>query len=125
MSYLEELLPKFRKGAKIRQITWDDNKYIYCEGNQVFDEQDNFYEITFSDFLEGWEFYRIQETPDWQVIIDNKCLCWFWDDLSKLKHLKHLQAKEEYGFRDELGVCWGNCCPVRRDEVTFYEDRTE
>lgn len=24
MSYLEELLPKFRKGAKIRQKDWDE-----------------------------------------------------------------------------------------------------
>ena len=30
---------------------------------------------------------------------------------------------EEHTFRDELGSCWDNCRPVRRDEVTFYEDR--
>ena len=28
MAYLEELLPEFRKGAKIRCDYWDEGKYI-------------------------------------------------------------------------------------------------
>ena len=28
MAYLEELLPEFRKGAKIRCDYWDDGQYI-------------------------------------------------------------------------------------------------
>ena len=28
MSYLEELLPEFRKGAKIRCSDWEKDKYI-------------------------------------------------------------------------------------------------
>lgn len=26
----------------------------------------------------SWELYR--EPIDWDYIIKNKCLCWFWDD---------------------------------------------
>lgn len=29
MAYLEELLPEFRKGAKIRLNSWPEDKYIY------------------------------------------------------------------------------------------------
>ena len=28
MSYLEELLPEFRKGAKIRRKYWGDNDFV-------------------------------------------------------------------------------------------------
>ena len=32
MSYLEELLPEFRKGAKIRIEDWEPNIYIKQQG---------------------------------------------------------------------------------------------
>lgn len=33
MSYLEELLPVFRKGAKIRCKSWKAGEYIYIDKN--------------------------------------------------------------------------------------------
>lgn len=35
MSYLEELLPEFRKGAKIRIIGSEDNNYYYIKHNVI------------------------------------------------------------------------------------------
>ena len=38
MSYLEELLPEFRKGAKIRSVLWSKNTFIYMKDNKILDE---------------------------------------------------------------------------------------
>lgn len=35
MSYLEELLPEFRKGAKIRKEDWSNGSYIFKRGNNL------------------------------------------------------------------------------------------
>lgn len=122
MAYLEELLPEFRKGAKIRMIGTPDSNYYYIKNNVIYNHNG----MPIKDFslsvimADVWELY--QEPIDWDYIIKNKCLCWFWGGLGKIKYLNYLQAKEEHTFRDELGSCWDNCRPVRRDEVTFYED---
>lgn len=126
MAYLEELLPEFRKGAKIRCDYWDNGKYIKLkEDGYIYDDNDD--RIDFSSltiFGKSWELYKEPEL-DWDYIIKNKCLCWFWCGIGKIKYLNYLQVKEEHTFRDELGSCWDNCRPVRRDEVTFYEDKKD
>lgn len=131
MSYLEELLPKFRKGAKIRCNYWDKKQYIQLkEDGYIYDDKDD--RIEFSALIlfgKSWEFYK---EPDWDFIIKNKCLCWFWDDNEKSKTLKFLtnvHAEDEYrfnGFWPVHGNCtYKHCRPVRRYEVTFYEDRND
>lgn len=122
MARIEELLPEFRNGAKIRCKSWKAGEYIYIDKKgSVMTEKGNVYILDYVDFdSEYWEFY--QEPIDWDYIIKNKCLCYFWGGLGKIKYLNYLQAKEEHTFRDELGSCWDNCRPVRRDEVNFYEN---
>ena len=83
---------------------------------------------------EDWEIYQ-EPTTDWDYIIKNKCLCWFWDDEEEEnKHigiLKELKKYETYKFSiitpDNYvnDVSFTNCRPVRKDEVTFYEDKKD
>lgn len=126
MARLEEVLSEFRKGAKIRATHWDKNSYIEIKNEEIVDCKGTdvgdlpFYKVMDND----WEFYREPE-PDWDYIIKNKCLCWFWCGIGKIKYLNYLQVKEEHTFRDEQGACWENCRPALRDEVTFYEDRKD
>lgn len=130
MSYLEELLPEFRKGAKIRRKDWDKGKYIVCNGAFVDNDLGRVHSLTNSDITGNvWEFYQEPE-PDWDYIIKNKCLCWFWDDNFKEACVGILGGvyeglRSKYTLRDEDGnqIQCRNCRPVRRDEVTFYEDR--
>lgn len=127
MTYLEELLPEFRKGAKIRRKDWRDGKYIKLSGSGVYakDEYGDVYffepnEITADD----WELY--EEPIDWQYIIDNKCLCWFWEDSKQDKlaqNLNSVDSNSPFMFVDSRNVAYKHCRPVRRDEVTFYEDK--
>lgn len=127
MAYLEELLPEFRKGAKIRCKGWDENVYIEMKKGIGFvsNNRGRKYIFTYEDFNHAcWEFYN-EPKIDWDYIIKNKCLCWVWNNLGEIKFLKYLQAKEEHTFRDELGSCWDNCRPVRKDEIVFYEDRKD
>lgn len=121
MSYLEELLPEFRKGAKIRCSDWVDDFYIQKDGQTVIDNNNRTFHIHAEDTLsDQWELYKEPE-PDWDYIIKNKCLCLFWnDDETTIGILKY---KYTDGFLADCGKIWENCRPVRRDEVTFYEDK--
>ena len=124
MSYLEELLPEFRQGDKIRIKKWEKGNYYVLKNGEVVN-QDNEKIVRFypeAILIDQWELYQEPE-PDWDSIIKNKCLCWFWYGIGKIKYLDYLQVKEEHTFRDKLGSCWDNCRPVRRDEITFYEDK--
>ena len=38
MAYLEELLPEFRKGAKIRKKSWDKRDYSYYKDGRIYDQ---------------------------------------------------------------------------------------
>ena len=77
--------------------------------------------------MDNWELY--QEPIDWDYIIENKCLCWFWDDdedkeIEKISTFLYAKPrKSNKCFIDIAGSNWKNCRPVRRDEVTFYEDK--
>lgn len=123
MSYLEELLPEFRKGAKIRCKHWASNAFI-----QNIDDDD----IDIKDLhRDDWEFY--QEPIDWDYVIKNKCLCWFWDDnlnyVMCLGYLTRLMNdcpnNEGFIYCKDNGVAFKNCRPVRKDEVNFYEDKKD
>lgn len=128
MAYLEELLPEFRKGAKIRCKNWGKDEYIQKKGGLVATENDFLCSLPASDiFSNRWELYNDPE-PDWQYIIDNRCLCWFWDDNMfdrKISYLKKEIQDCRYNFLDIDKIWWKHCAPVSREEVTFYEDRKD
>lgn len=125
MSYLEELLPEFKKGAKIRRKDWRDGKYIKLSGVYAKDEYGDVYFIEPNEITaDDWELYKDPE-PDWQYIIDHKYLCWFWRQDVNFKLISVLREITNNLFIDTLGNCWENCRPVRKDEVTFYEDRKD
>lgn len=127
MSYLEELLPEFRKGAKIRCSNWEKDKYIQKKGSLVATDNDFLCDLSASDiFSNRWELY--QEPIDWQYIIDHKCLCWFWDTYESNKRagiLKIISENINVLYWNNYDQQWLNCRPVRRDEVTFYEDKKD
>lgn len=131
MSYLEELLPEFRKGAKIRRVDWNEGAYIVCKGTFVVNNLGKTASLTNSDIVsEIWELY--EKPIDWDYIIKNKSLCLFWDDDEKdfmigllRKISKPFDQFGEYKFKDHKARYWENCRPVRRDEVTFYEDKKD
>ena len=129
MSYLEELLPEFRKGAKIRQTNWDKGQYICIKYGAVVDENGVYHKDFYDDYLfsDKWELY--QEPIDWDYIIKNKCLCWFWDDENDENFIARLEAfnmdDDNMRFKSNNGAAWRNCRPVSRDEVTFYEDKKD
>ena len=132
MAYLEELLPEFRKGAKIRCNDWEKDLYIYMKNNLVY-SSDMSKHLDYDILSDKWEPY--QEPIDWQYIIDHKCLCEFWDDeeYSIVGCLIKIHEKidgmnglhDYYKFMEENGRSWTNCRPVRKDEVTFYEDKKD
>lgn len=120
MAYLEELLPEFRKGAKIRLSSWNKNKFIVMSDKNIVTNDNYDYPLSMSETLSNqWELYQEPE-PNWDYIIKNKCLCWFWDeDETAIGILKY---KYTDGFLMNCGGILNNCRPVRRDEVTFYEE---
>ena len=125
MSYLEELLPEFRKGAKIRCSDWIDGFYIQKDGQTVIDHNNRTFHIHAEDTLsDRWELYQEPE-PDWDYIIKNKCLCWFSNGDNSANMFGYLQEHNHKHFVDIKLNRWENCRPVRRDEVIFYEDRID
>lgn len=134
MAYLEKLLPEFRKGAKIRRSNWPEGHCVKLDTNKEFtvDNNNKIYTIYAEELLaDNWEFY--QESIDFDYIIKNKCLCWFWDHSEERKKtglLARLISQDEYrfekgGYNGEPSIPYMNCRPVRKDEVTFYEDAEE
>lgn len=128
MSYLEELLPEFRNGAKIRLSTWSKGKFIIYRNGDIVTNGNYVYPLSMNETLsDQWEV--CQEPIDWQYIIDNKCLCWFWDQYENCKvkgTLAELDNDNEYPFRIDLyNSHYRHCRPVRKDEVTFYEERKD
>lgn len=126
MAYLEELLPEFRKGAKIRRKDQRDGKYIKLSGVYAKDEYGDVYFIEPNEITaDDWELY--EEPINWQYIIDNKCLCWFWDgdDRNKgiIDYLVAISHESYDRYENTSGYRWNHCHPVQKDEVTFYEDK--
>ena len=123
MAYLEELLPEFRKGAKIRRKNWPENLCISLRGSCGINIA--FYDVNADD----WE--KVPDNPiDWDYIIKNKCLCFFWDSkecstkISCLKNVR-LYDNDTVQYIDTNDTYWLKCRPVRRDEVAFYEDKKD
>ena len=126
MSYLEELLPEFRKGVKIRMKNWPKPFYYQMKKGRVYN-QDGYIVKNLSQhtlFQREWEFYQDPE-PDWQYIIDHKCPCLFWnsEDDTKIDFLTEVNDNIHSFVSRHSGFI--NCRPIRRDEVTFYEDRED
>lgn len=126
MAYLEKLLPEFRNGAKIRRRIWDD-KELFVKINEAGEpvlNNGNKFEFCRNINCSDWELY--QEPIDWEYIIKNKCICWFWDDENDKNFIATLEAFEidicVTSFKSKNGAVWHNCRPVRKDEVNFYED---
>jgi hypothetical protein len=116
MAYLEEILPEFRAGAKIRRKDWPENLSISLKGCCGLNVA--FYDVDADD----WEIY--QEPINWNYIIENRCPCWFWDAERKVLGILVNCNKDDMYLRD--GDCYyRNCRPVRKDEVTFYEDKKD
>lgn len=134
MAYLEELLPEFRKGAKIRINGWAKDEYIYLGKNGlIYDERDKPFDLTNEELFANWKPY--QEPIDWDYIIKNKCLCWFWDEgesetgktagelieIRKNSSLPFIKGTTDKGY----SIGYSHCRPIRKDEVTFYEERKD
>lgn len=132
MAYLEELLPEFRNGAKIRRRIWDD-KELFVKINEAGEpvlNNGNKFEFCRNIICSDWEFY--QEPIDCDYIIKNKCLCWFWDDddtdgVMAILVSVYKDSTYRYYCRDLAGSGSSrkHFRPVRRDEVTFYEDNKD
>lgn len=130
MSYLEELLPEFRKGAKIRKPEWSKEEYIYInKSSRIVDEVGDPFELNGKELFEEWEFYTEPQLLDWDYIIKNKCLCWFWNyDCIEGYRTVGILSSYDKGCTGKFQIGWffyKHCRPVRRDEVTFYEDRKD
>lgn len=132
MAYLEELLPEFRNGAKIRLIGSRDNEYYYIKHNVIYNQNETpIKDFSLSVILSDvWELY--QEPVDCDYIIKNKCLCWFWDDddtdgVMAILVSVYKDSTYRYYCRDLAGSGSSrkHFRPVRRDEVTFYEDKKD
>nr|DAE58345.1 MAG TPA: hypothetical protein [Caudoviricetes sp.] len=130
MSYLEELLPEFRKGAKIRRTGLSKpvnaKGYIFYKEGKIYNEFGRECEPDLGLWLSknDWELY--EEPIDWQYIIDHECLCWFWEDIKQDKlaqNLNSVDSNSPFMFVDSRNVAYKHCRPVRKDEVTFYEDK--
>lgn len=134
MAYLEELLPEFRKGAKIRLPLWEKGQYLRYDmkHKNIVNEKDEDTDIMGCHLSsDRWELYQDPE-PDWQYIIDHKCSCFFWDEnfnWATCGTLGKIEEGVKYRFImfDDSGnrSPYKQCRPIRRDEVTFYEDKKD
>ena len=114
-------------------VSWPASFYYEIKDGKVYN-QDGHPVISYSHqaICENvWEFYHDPE-PDWQYIIDHKCLCWFWDDdytdgVMAILVSVYKDSSYRYYCRDLAGCGSSrkNCRPVRRDEVTFYGDKKD
>lgn len=128
MAHLEELLPAFRNGAKIRQSYRGKDYFIQLKDGQILNNYGSQYKFTSIDVLEDkWELY--QEPIDWDYIIKNKCLCWFGvvgkekQRIGIVSAIANFRDSRTYYIDKDTG--FSACRPIRKDEVTFYEDKRD
>ena len=130
----EEVLPALREGCSIRHVSWPEGYFVYMTDGHLNDQQCRLFEIMNSGMInwlstDGWEIFE-KPKIDWSYIIENKCLCWFWDDddedVTLIKYLTSYEKNKRYpfvGYSKGGGHCpYKHCRPVRKDEGTFYED---
>ena len=112
MAYLEELLPEFRKGAKIRLPLWEKGQYLRYDmkHKNIVNEKDEDTDIMGCHLSsDRWEFY--QEHIDWKYIIDNGCLCLFWDheiEYGRYSHLIRVDEENTHPYKDSCEDPWIN-----------------
>lgn len=130
MAYLEELLPAFRNGAKIKRECWSLIKFVHIKNGKIVDDDGTHIDFSDEAFISNdWEFYN-EPAIDWDYIIKNKCLCWFSDeDIEEPNFADRLLAivENESGvkYMTKGKVTFVYCRPVCKDEVTFYEDKRD
>ena len=120
MAYIESVLPIYKKGERIRRKSWPENICL------SIDRQDSLCLSSEDIQADDWEFY--QEFIDYNYVIENKCLCWFWDDNYEGKLLNTLVSIEKetaFKFKTFNGAGWQHCRPARKDELSFYEERND
>lgn len=123
MSNLTELLPAFMEGEKIRKKCWGEKQYLFFKDDNIMTNNEVCVSFNGSDFADDWEFYK-EPAINWKNIIKKKCLCWFWNSEGS-KTINKLQYADENEFYDDCGRTWRYCRPVRKNEVSFYEDVEE
>lgn len=119
LPYLRKEKKELRRGNSLRLVFIENALHSSTKSHGY-----RHYSLDYEDLTaDDWEIY--EEPIDWNYIIENKCLCWFWDD-DKDTEIKRiatfLYKKSEANFIDTAGYCWKRCCPVCRDEITFYEE---
>lgn len=76
------------------------DSYLSVQNNHegfVVDENNQRYNFTIVDFKSNkWELY--QEPIDWDYIIKNKCICWFWDNKGDEKQIGALVGINDNRF---------------------------
>lgn len=124
----EEILPYLRKGGKIRRKSWEKTVIQIMNGILCNQNEDDILTVGAKDLLANdWEVY--EEPIDWDYIIKNKCPCWFWnkDNSKYLGTLAQLpQTIDIYPYkvnRPGGSKYYKHCCPVSKDEITFYKDK--
>lgn len=126
MARIEELLPEFRKGARIRLSHWDEEIYIFQDKKGFIVDNQGKARLFYSDELlsDKWELYK--DPIDWDFVIKNKCLCWFWEnediEAYLISSLQGIREDSNLKYITQGGNAWRNCRPVLKDEVTFYEN---
>lgn len=127
----EEIIPALREGCSIRHVSWPKEYSVYMKDGCLHDQQCRLFDMMNSGMInwlstDGWKIFE-KPKIDWSYIIENKCLCLFWDSDSekKFRYLKRVDSRKTYPYKDEFGYAWKNCRPVHRDEINFYEDRKE
>lgn len=121
----EEILPYLKKKRKIRRECWSEDVFIQVKDEVLYDEDWVRTRIDADEiFADDWEIY--EEPIDWDYVIKNKCLCWFWDnnkDDKIARPLSKILYTNKTKFIDNSAVSWYNCRPVSKDEITFYDDK--
>lgn len=125
MASFDKILPKFKNGVKIRRGDWGRFTYIQNVNNEIVTSMGNKYIINMFDLMSNsWEIYKEPEY-DWDSIIRNENLCQFWNDKKTESIFGFLtrinEAKKQ--FFNEEGICYKNCRPVHKTEITFYENK--
>lgn len=122
----EEALKAMREGKKVYRLSYPRNilsmrnKKIFVGGRLCIELP----EVVIT--AEDWE---IEPATDWDYIIKNKCLCWFWEEENKRIGMLKKYEKHKFSMiipdNYVIDVSFTNCRPVRKDEVTFYEDKKD
>lgn len=117
------------KSAFDKVCVWDTCKveYSHCEWDRTNVLEDG---KTYTlGKLEITEFvgkkpeeciYIVEEPVDYSKWVGK--LCWFWDVFEENKMIGILSFESNEKFKDEHGIGFQNCRPVKPDEVKFVKE---